>query len=126
MNKLTTEGVVACLIMFPMPLIVIWTAVTCHILAEPLERLFANGPLFQHDRKVIKYFGLFGKIITCGSVFWICLTPSLSMSRGLALANEIHSVPKRTKYWLYPPFISLYLWFFALVISGMVFGWWPD
>lgn len=126
MNELTAEDVAAVLIGIPLPLIVIWTVVTCQILAEPLERIFTNSPLIQNDRKVIEHFGLLGKVMTCGSVFWICLTPRRSVSRGLAIANEIRSVPKRTKYWLYPPFISLYLWFFALLISGVIYGWWPD
>lgn len=123
LNKLSLEELGTVLVVLPLPFIVIWTAICSHILVERLQHIFLSSPLLQQDREFIKNLGLLGEVITCGCIFLICLMPILSVRRGLAVKDEIERMPKKLKLWLYPPFFALNLWFGALILSGIIYGW---
>lgn len=123
LNKLSIEELGTALVVLPLPFIIIWTAICSHILVERLEQIFLSSPLLLQDRQFIKSLGLLGEIITCGCVFLICLMPTLSVRRGLAVRAEVERMPKKLKLWIYPPFFALSLWFGALLLSGIVHGW---
>jgi hypothetical protein len=121
-SKLTNQELVSVCVALPLPFIMIWTAITSHLLVDKLEQVFCRSLLLQQDRKFIKHLGLLGEMITCGSVFLICLMPRIYIWRGLVLESEVAKMPKRLKRWLYPPFIASHIWFSALLVSGYVFG----
>jgi hypothetical protein len=122
LSKLTVEQLVSVLTIVPLPFILVWVAITSHFLVGRLEAIFPNSRLLQHDRMLINNLGLFGKVVTCGCVFLMCLMPRFSVRRGLAEQREIEDMPKRLKFWLYPPFTVLNIWFAGLLVSGYVFG----
>jgi hypothetical protein len=122
MSKLTVEQLVSVVVVVPLPFILIWTAIASHLLVSRLEQIFVHSLFMRHDRKLMEKLGLFGKIVTCGSVVLVCWLPRLHIWRGVALESEIGSIPKRLKLWLYPPFIASHLWFSGLLVSGYVFG----
>lgn len=121
MNKLTNHELVSVFVVLPLPFIMIWTAITFHLLVGKLEQVFCQSSLLQQDRKFRNHLGLLGAMITCGSIFLVCLMPKIYVWRGLVLESEVAMVSKRLKLWLYPPFIASHIWFFALLLFGYVF-----
>lgn len=109
------------LVIVPLPVFFIWSAICSYVMADRLKKIFSNSPILQQDQRFVRNLGLFGKIITCGCVFLICLTPKLSVRHGLALKSELESMPKELRFWLYPPFFALNLWFGALLLLGIVY-----
>jgi hypothetical protein len=108
-SKLTNQELVSVCVALPLPFIMIWTAITSHLLVDKLEQVFCRSLLLQQDRKFIKHLGLLGEMITCGSVFLICLMPRIYIWRGLVLESEVAKMPIRLSP-LYISGLQRYCW----------------
>lgn len=121
MTRSVIEKVVTLVVMLPLPMIVIWTAVTSHILSNRLQQILENSLIIPQNRDLHRRLGVAGEIIICGHVCLVCWMPRLYIWRGVALRSEIEALPNDLKMWLYPPFIASFAWCSALLISGLIF-----
>lgn len=85
MSKWTIEGLATVLVMVPLPVFFIWSAICSYVMADRLKKIFSNSPILQQDQRFVRNLGLFGKIITCGCVFFDLLDAEIICAPWLGI-----------------------------------------
>jgi hypothetical protein len=118
MSRAVFTDVVTLIVIGPLPLIALWSAIVSHRMVGKLESVWVCSKLVNENKAVMKGLGIAGEIMRCGSICAILICPKSFVRDGSVLQEEIDAVPKEWKMTLYPPFIASVIWTVALFICG--------
>jgi hypothetical protein len=122
MSRTAFTDIVTLMVVGPLPLIALWSAIVSHRMVAKLESVWVRSKFVNENKGVMKGLGIAGKIMLCGSVCAILICPKSFVRDGSVLQEEVDAVPKEWKMTVYPPFIASGIWTVALFICG-VFVW---
>lgn len=118
MNRTAFTDAVTVIVIGPMPLIAIWSAIVSHRMVREIESIWVRSKFFNDNKYFMRGLGVAGEVMLCGSICAILIFPASFVQSGSVLQEEVDAVPRKWKVMVYPPFIASGIWTVALFICG--------
>ncbi|WP_457791690.1 hypothetical protein [Pseudomonas syringae] len=115
-------GLIGLLIMVPLILNLIATAVIAHKYVEIIEEQLPNCSSVQTIREAWSGGGLLGKVMRGGVISIVLMVPKLSARRGVIDAKEVEKLPAFYKKILIIPTVVNFCLFTAMMALSISLG----